>query len=34
MWDMLLGFFVGELAAEGGVAIAEPLLEVEGKEEN
>ena len=34
MQDVLWGFLVGELAAKGGVAIAEPLLEEEGEEED
>ena len=32
--DMLQGFIVGELAAEGGVATVELLLEEKGKEED
>ena len=34
MKDMLRGFLVGELAAEGGVVTVEPLLKEEGKEED
>ena len=34
MWDALQGFLAGELATEGEVATAEPLLEEKGKEED
>ena len=34
IWDVLWGFLVGELAVEGGVAMAELLLEEQGKEKD